>query len=201
MILLVHNSPATLAAHRHPSLGVLSSPRRFYRDVEGWSWAADNDAYSDWDEARYLAMLGEAARLDGCLFVTAPDVVGDWEDTFDLFELWQPALAELELPVGYVIQDGQPADWVPWDRLAALFVGGGDEFKMGERARALVREANLRGLWTHMGRVNGHRRLRYAKAIGCDSVDGTSLSWFRDRWLDVFLDHAAQPPQLLLEEA
>jgi hypothetical protein len=47
-----------------------------------------------------------------------------------------------------------------------------------------------------MGRVNGHQRLRYAKAIGCDSVDGTSFSWFKDRWLADFLDHAAGPTQL-----
>ena len=49
-----------------------------------------------------------------------------------------------------------------------------------------------------MGRVNSHQRLRYARAIGCDSVDGTSFSWFRDRWLGAFLEHAAQPPQGML---
>ena len=49
-----------------------------------------------------------------------------------------------------------------------------------------------------MGRVNGHQRVRYAKAIGCDSIDGTSLSWFKDRYLKEFLDHAAQPAQGML---
>jgi hypothetical protein len=110
VIVLVHAAPATLARHRNPSLGVLSSPRRFYYDVDGWPWAADNDAYSAWHEGRYRRMLDAIAGLDGCLFVTAPDVVGDWEDTFDLFEAWHPELAELRLPAGYVIQDGQPPD-------------------------------------------------------------------------------------------
>jgi hypothetical protein len=199
-MVLVHSSPVTLAAHWRPNLGVLSSPRRFYTDLGAWPWAADNDAYSAWDETRYCQMLDGIAGLPGCLFVTAPDVVGDWEDTFDRFEVWQPILAELDLPVAYVIQDGQPADWMPWDKIRAVFVGGGDEWKMGDPARRLVREANYRGLWTHMGRVNGHRRVRYAKAIGCDSFDGTSLSWFRDRWLDAFTDHAAADVQLMLDE-
>jgi hypothetical protein len=197
VILLVQKSPATLDRHRRDCLGVLSSPRRFYYNVDGWRWAADNDAFSGFDADRYGMMLDAVRVVDGCLFVTAPDVVGDWEDTRDLWDEWRHEL--VGLPAAYVIQDGQPFDWVPWDEMAALFVGGTDQWKMGEPARRLVAEANRRGLWTHMGRVNGHRRLRYAKAIGCDSVDGSSFSWFQDRWLEEFLDHAAAPTQLLIE--
>lgn len=200
MIVLVHASPTTLRAHRHPALGVLSSPRRFYRDLDGWAWAADNDAYSDWNADRYLRMLDGIAAIDGCLFVTAPDVVGDWPTTLANLETWQPTIEAHQLPIAYVLQDGQPAGRMPWEATSAVFVGGSDEWKMGPEARELVAEANYRGLWTHMGRVNGHQRLRYAKAIGCDSFDGTSLSWYRDRWLDEFVDHAAsEHVQLLLE--
>jgi len=203
VILLVHCSPATLERHRHPALGVLSSPRTYYRRSEGienWRWAADNDAYSDWNPDRYRRMLDELAGLNGCLFVTAPDVVGDWQTTLERFGRWVGPLHELGLPIGYVLQDDQPADLVPWDDLAAVFVGGTDHWKMGEPARELVDEATRRGLWVHMGRVNGHRRLRYAKAIGCDSVDGTSLSWFRDHYLGAFLEHAvSKDVQLLLK--
>jgi hypothetical protein len=198
-MVLVHSAPTTLAAHRHPALGVLSSPRRYYLDVEGWRWAADNDAFSAWDADRYRRMIGEIAGVPGCLFVTAPDVVGYWEDTRDLYDQWRPELDALNLPIGYVIQDGQPRDWVPWGEIAALFVGGSTEWKMSDEARHLVADANRLGIWTHMGRVNGHRRVRYAKAIGCDSFDGTSLSWFRDRWLDEFVYHAAAETQLMIE--
>ena len=40
-----------------------------------------------------------------------------------------------------------------------------------------------------MGRVNSLKRLRYAKAIGCDSADGTYLVQTRnpDRYLPVVL--------------
>jgi hypothetical protein len=196
--LLVHSAPATLEQHRHPNLGVLSSPRRYYTDVDGWDWAADNDAYSAWDADRYRAMLARIHRLPGCLFVTAPDVVGDATRTLQSFEAWHDELAAAEVPIALVAQDGVTPDSIPWERIRALFIGGTDMFKMGPDAATVAREAKRRGLWLHMGRVNGHRRLRYAKAIGCDSVDGTSLSWFKDRWLRDFLDHAAQPRQEIL---
>jgi len=182
---------------------VLSSPRRFYRDVEGWRWAADNDAYSSWDPDRYRRMLDGIHGLPGCLFVTAPDVVGDWKTTRQSFEDWYDELVACWQPIGYVAQDGQPAHEVPWQRIDSLFVGGTSHFKMGDDAHQLVREARTRGKWVHMGRVNSHQRLRYAKAIGCDSVDGTSFSWFKDHRLRDFLDHAQAPTQEILttEEA
>ncbi len=49
-----------------------------------------------------------------------------------------------------------------------------------------------------MGRVNTQQRMRYAKAVRVDSIDGTSLSWFRDTYLPNTLIHAAQPPQMIL---
>jgi hypothetical protein len=143
-------------------------------------------------------MLNAIWGLPGCLFVTAPDVVGDAERTLELFEEWYDELNATLLPLALVAQDGLDSERVPWRRIDALFLGGTDLFKMGESARELVREAHTRGKWVHMGRVNGHQRLRYAKAIGCDSVDGTSFSWFRDRWLNEFLGHAAAPTQGML---
>lgn len=187
---LVQQAPATLTRYRRPNLGVLSSPRRFYTDVQGWPWAADNDAFSAWDEVRYLNMLEALAELSGCIFITAPDVVGDARATTERFWEWQPLLRNLEQPIAYVTQDGLTSLDVPWGEIDCLFLGGSDQWKMGEANRALVIEAKRRGLWVHMGRVNGHRRIRYAKAIGCDSFDGTSMSWFKDAYLDEFLDHA-----------
>jgi hypothetical protein len=35
-----------------------------------------------------------------------------------------------------------------------------------------------------MGRVNSARRIRYAAAIGCDSIDGTGWTGWRDANLD-----------------
>ena len=197
-MILVHSSPATLEPYRRQNLGVLSSPRRWYTNIEGWRWAADNDAYSDWDPNRYRAMLEGIWGLPGCLFVTAPDVVGDGERTLSLFECWYDELNACLQPKALVAQDGMTIEAVPWRRIDALFIGGTSEFKMGDTALGLVREAKRRQLWVHMGRVNKHRRMRYAKAIGCDSVDGTQFSWYRDTYLPDALEYAAGPTQGIL---
>lgn len=202
MKVLVHASPKTLAPYRHPHLGILSSADRFYRASEGieeWTWAADNSAFSKFRPDRYRRMLEAIWGLRGCLFVTMPDVVGDADRTLDLFEEWYDEVNACLQPKALVAQDGLTSDRVPWARIDALFIGGTTEFKMGEQARELAREAQVRSKWVHMGRVNGHRRVMYAKAIRCDSMDGTSLSWFRDTYLPEFLLHASHPPQLLLE--
>ena len=199
-MILVHSTPTTLAKYRRPNLGVLSSPRCVYMDAhaQGFRWAADNDAYSAWDPDRYRRMLARIYGLPGCLFVTAPDVVGAGRETLRLFAEWYDELSACWQPVALVAQDGMRKADIPWRSIDAVFIGGTSEFKMGDEARSIAREARLRDLWLHMGRVNSHRRLMYAKAIGCDSIDGTSFSWWKTRWLDEFLTHAAGPTQGVL---
>lgn len=192
MKILVHASPTTLASYRTENLGVLSSPRRFYKRSEGietWPWAADNDAFSKWDEGRYRDMLDGIEGLEGCLFVTAPDRVGDAYGTQVLFDKWFPRL-EGKFPVAYVAQDG--LEFVLWEEIDALFIGGTTEFKLGSVSARFIREAKERGKWVHMGRVNSYERFRYARWLGCDSVDGTQFSWFRDTKLPPFLNSLKQ---------
>jgi hypothetical protein len=157
-------------------------------------WAADNDAYSAWDEGRYEKMLDAVARIPGCLFVACPDVVGDAGATRELFRFWGYQLHDRRLPIGYVAQDGAGEE-IPWADIHALFIGGTTEWKLGHEAAELVYEAQDRGKWVHMGRVNTWRRLEYAKSIGVDSVDGTRLSMFTDNYLPRFSEMAAAPTQ------
>jgi hypothetical protein len=198
VLLLVHKAHQTLAGWTHPHLGRLVSPRQFSRVVDTdqtmW-WAADNDAYSDWNEDRYLRMLDAIRQTERrrLLFVTAPDVVADWHQTRDLWD-WYVDFTE-GLPRAYVIQDGQRPDMMPWEEMAALFVGGSTAYKLSAEAAELVAEAKRRNLWAHMGRVNTRRRIQYAKAIGCDSADGTQASMFTDTHLPWMLERAAAPTQ------
>jgi hypothetical protein len=192
-MILVHTSPKTLAPYRTENLGVLCSPRRVYgEEMDGWPWAADNDAYSSWDEERYENMLVKITGRENCLFVTCPDVVGDSEKTLELFYEWWPVLRRRNLPVALVAQDGLRIDEVPWWVIDCLFIGGTTEFKMGEEAANLVRFAKLRRKWVHMGRVNSYERTRYARWLGCDSIDGTQFSWFRDAKLPAALNALKQ---------
>ena len=189
MMVLVHASPKTLAPYRTENLGVLCSPRCVYADdIQEWPWAADNDAFSKWDEGRYRDMLVRLKGREGCLFVTAPDVVGDASQTLRNFSEWRSEL--VGFPVALVGQDG--LETPPWDEFDALFIGGTTEWKMGAQAARLVREGKERGKWVHMGRVNSYERGRYARWLGCDSIDGTQFSWFRDTKLPAYLNSLKQ---------
>lgn len=192
MIILAHISPKTLEPYRTENLGILCSPRCVYADdIQEWPWAADNDAYAKWDEGRYRDMLARIRERTGCLFVTAPDVVGDWKETTRRFLEWRNELDGL--PVAFVAQDDQERHPIAWDAFDALFIGGAmttdprDEWKMGPGAARLIAEAKERGKHVHMGRVNTYERMRYARWLGCDTVDGAQFSWFRDVKLPPFL--------------
>lgn len=88
---------------------------------------------------------------------------------------------------------------VPWDAFDVLFIGGDTEWKLGKHARSLIQEAKKRDKWVHMGRVNSARRYRYAQHVGCDSVDGTFVTFGPDVNLPKLLAWDREP--LDFEEA
>ena len=199
MLVLVHSAPVSLERDhgRHPNLGVLMCPRCVYPDAPGrWPWAADNGAYSAWSRERFVKMLERIAGWEGCLFVTAPDVVGDAKETTARFFQWRDRMDDAGQPIAYVGQDGLREP--PWDLFQAFFVGGTTEWKMGEEAAELGREAKRRGKWLHMGRVNTKRRMRYAQSLDCDSIDGTNFSMFRQTNLPWALAMNADGKQMAL---
>ena len=165
----------------------------------GATWCADNGCFSDrWDWRKWWTFLtNNADRADSCLFAVAPDVVGNAAATLEKSAPWMPQIRTLGYRVAFVAQDGQESLPVPWDEFDALFIGGSTEWKLGPHARELAAEAKRRGRWVHMGRVNSERRYRYAAAIGCDSADGTYLTFGPDVNLPRLLswtrlnDHAA----------
>ena len=191
MMLLASMTAEQMRPFAHPSLGRLVVPRiaqGMGETIElGIPWAADNDAFQGWTparEARFVAMLDAITGLRGCKFVACPDVVGDHHATRALLADWHdPIHLDRRLPLGYVLQDGITAASVPWPYLDAVFVGGTDRFKGSPVVTEIVTEAKRRGKWAHMGRVNSVRRMRYAASIGCDSVDGTKYSRWRDAHL------------------
>lgn len=186
MLLLVTSAAATLSRFEHPNLGRLITPRH-YGGESKWSgpWAADNDCFQGFDRKAYLKMLAHLTQVDTShlLFVTAPDVVADAGATLRNFAAWEPMLHDCGFPVAFVGQDGLTIASTPWDDFEAFFVGGTTEWKLGLAAARLVHEAKSRGKHVHMGRVNSIQRIRYAQAIGCDSIDGTSFSRFADTYI------------------
>jgi hypothetical protein len=160
-------------------LGMIATPRQRLAVPDGVTWAADTGCYGDGfpGVSAWLAWLAKFTpeQIRRCLFATAPDVVGNAAATLVSALDWLPEIRALGYPAGYVLQDGHEDYAIPWDLLDYLFVGGSTDFKLGAYAAARAGEARARGIPVHMGRVNSLRRLRYAEAIGCSTVDGTLL--------------------------
>lgn len=145
--------------------------------------AADNCAYSDWSEGRFRNMLlTYSTSAPQLKWVVCPDKVGDWRATLGRFQEWGPRIRGLGFPLALALQDGQSAGEVPWNDLAAVFLGGTTDFKMSDEALTLCWIAKDRGKMVHIGRVNSITRLeRFAKVA--DSFDGLSYSFYSRTYL------------------
>lgn len=151
-------------------------------------------------------LVDNAHDAESCLFAVAPDVVGDAWRTHIKSLPWLAKIRALGYPVAYVGQNGiEKHPMMPWPDFDVLFIGGSPEcvpcnyvyrekrkprrdescpkcnrllteWKLGAIARSLVTEARSHGKRVHMGRVNSNKRFEFARAIGCDSVDGTYLT-------------------------
>lgn len=187
-------------------IGVMTTPNMGNAYNPAWPyWAADNGCFTQPDrytDTGYLAWLD--ARPPTALFATAPDVLCDWPATMARS---RPLLAVLRTHgqrAAIVTQDGATADTVPWDDIDAVFIGGSDACKESQHTAAIVTEANRRGVWAHMGRVNSRRRLRLAHHMGCDSVDGTFFAFGPDvniRKVATWLAEIRTQPSLFDQES
>lgn len=164
-------------------LGCIITPAQGKKPPAGAVWCADNGAFTkgypgDMGFLAFLARLRYAA--DHCWFAVAPDVVCDAKATLERSEPFLPIIRAMGFPVALAAQNGLEDLEVPWDEFDVLFLGGDTEWKLGPAARDLTAQALALGKGVHMGRVNSHKRLRYADYIGCTSADGTYLAWGPD---------------------
>lgn len=197
MWILVSGATATVRRllSVHQNLGVLLTPADGNRIPDAdVTWAADNSAYSGFNERKYRTFLKRLRGAIGCRWITAPDVVADSVATLSLYQQWQPIITDHGLLPALVAQDGLSYRQVPWLDVSAVFIGGTTKYKLSLEAAEIVREANARCLWTHMGRVNSVRRVLYAAAIGCRSIDGSSFSRYSRIHLPWALRVACQLP-------
>lgn len=173
------------------NLGVLITPQNWNRMCQiPLPWACDNSAFSKPDDRKFWNMVIDAWGMSTfCppLWIAAPDIVGDAAQTRWLFDqwtrCWEYELGFVPVELAYVLQNGQQIGDVPWDQIVAVFVGGDDQFKLCDSV-PLIQHAKRLGKLIHMGRVNSQKRLRFAVAMGADTVDGTSFSRFPDRWIE-----------------
>jgi len=162
-------------------IGLMNTPKNGYRIEPGWIWAADNGCFGKGypgDDSWLTWLQGFSdAQKEGCLFVTAPDVVGDSQKSLARSIPFLPVIRELGYPVALVTQDGMKPSDVPWMQIDWLFIGGTDEHKLGDEAKNLIEAAKQNGKMIHVGRVNSQKRFLAFAALGADSVDGTFLGF------------------------
>lgn len=197
MLILVSGSTATVKRRRdefRDNLGVLLTPANGNSVSSvvslGMPWAIDNGAFSGFDPDAFTRLIDRARGQPGLLWAVCPDVVGSARSTLALWPRWSEQIRARGLPVAFVLQDGQEDLGLP--AADAYFVGGSTEFKLGRAAADIVTGLKECGATVHMGRVNSYRRLRYAFDLGCDSVDGSSLSMFGDKYIHTFCRWARQ---------
>ena len=172
-------------------LGAFVTPGGGHRLLPDVPWAGDNECFTlgdRFDGDRFVRWLDRQPHTN-CLFVVAPDVVGDAAATLERSTPWFDTIRSMGFPVAFVGQDGveDMLDDVPWRKFDAWFTGGSTGWKLSEASSVCASEAKTRGKWLHMGRVNSQRRVLIADRQGYDSVDGTYLAFGPDKNLPSLL--------------
>lgn len=187
-ILLACSNNQFLPWSHNPFVGrLLTPPLCDATDCHRYT-AMDNFAFTDWRPERFVLMLRRHERWAGSVrWVACPDVVGDWRKTRLRFEAWAEVVRSFGYKCGYVLQDGQSSDDVPWREIRAVFLGGTTEFKLSPEAHRLCLDAKDQGKLVHVGRVNSITRMSRFLSVA-DSFDGLSYSKFSRAKLRPVLD-------------
>lgn len=174
--------------------GLMIQPRSAYRKRRDRYpyFAIDNGCLNQKTyvgDVKFLDFVDQHPR-DRCLFVVIPDVArkpdgslgGDPVATWAKFQELAPIVREMGFPVALAAQDGietMPNVRDQIDECDCLFIAGSTAWKLGPGAALVASLARNAGKWVHMGRVNSKKRLAIARAMGCQSADGTCLKYRR----------------------
>lgn len=173
---------ANLDALRVAGWRLIVSARGVLR-TEGFPYALDNGAWTAHQRGEPLDEVAFGAALDklgaDADFVVVPDVVGDWDGTRRLADIWLPRLRGAGLRRLVVAQDGAtPETLGPYLGFGVgVFVGGSTRWKEASAGWCCAL-ARARGAYAHVGRVNTMRRIKVCAAAGADSFDGSGVSRF-----------------------
>lgn len=180
MIALLDNGQdlATCAAEIGGPVGQLLTPLTRYRLRDpDLPWGIDNGFFRRPNIKAFMSLLvREEHHKDKCLFVAAPDIVGSAQRTLELFQHFAPKLTGW--PVALVCQDGQENLPIPWDDIAAVFIGGSTNWKCSEHVEQIIRTAKLLGKHVHAGRVNGPQRWLHFERLEVDTCDGSGIAQY-----------------------
>jgi len=164
-------------------LGCIVAPKGPRQLPPEWDSIADNGCFGgSWTEEAWLSWL--SGVTGSVRFATAPDVVDlsgapTHAPTLRRWEKYAPTIEALGFTPAFVCQVGATWRTIPTDA-EVLFLGGTTDWKLGDDAARIAKDAKSRNVWVHMGRVNSKRRFDIARTMLCDSVDGTYLTYGPD---------------------
>lgn len=143
--------------------------------------AADNGCFNSLDSQRFVVMLNAYREAGVKLeWVAVPDAVCDMDTTYKLWGKWEKVVRAFGHTPCMVLQNGFDICDLFIFKPQAIFIGGDDNFKLGQDVRKAVMWARQNNVPSHMGRVNSFKRIRYAIDIGCTSFDGSGFSKWPD---------------------
>lgn len=183
MKIMLDCSPAKIMEYReryNHDFWQLRTPLTCYARADV-PYGLDNGCFKKFDEKTWLRLVVEA-ETDRPVFVTMPDIVGDARRTKELFDVYKYKVNEV--PLGLVLQDGIANVGIDWQQVAAVFIGGSDNFKVSGEAFAAAKTAKMLGKWVHVGRVNTAARVANWMGIA-DSIDGSGISRYDHMLEDV----------------
>jgi len=162
------------------NVGWCMSPDGWRKPPFYMPYGLDNGAFINFDPHAFYGMLQKAKKVHLPLWAACPDVVGDAEATMKMWHIWHNFIT---FPLAFVCQDGMEPQDVP-EEAFCCFIGGTTKWKLENAHR-------FKGVrpWLHIGRVNTHKRLTWAREIGADSVDGTGFFRGSKEQLAAFITH------------
>lgn len=170
----------------YPIEQLLTPLTRFSNRNPKARFAIDNGAFTNFNRKGFESLLErEWERKHHCRFVAVPDVVvvnkqgvavGDARRTLEVFDYWFPLLCGW--PLAFVCQDGQENFPIPWEHIAAVFIGGSTRFKESDSVKMIIKAAKAMDKWAHVGRVNCVSRFKAFEEFGADSVDGSGIAQY-----------------------
>lgn len=199
MKFLIDKSPADVKrkAELFPDLvaGQLLTPLTRYSNAGGL-YAIDNGAFSGFDSRAFNSLLNrEKDNKTDCLFVVVPDIVGNARRTLELWKYRHNICHRW--PKAFVCQDGMEDFDLPWDTLAAVFIGGKDPWKDSQAACDIVKTAKILGKIVHVGRVNTIKRYRLFAELGADTCDGSGVAMYDHMLADIARELNKEPEPML----
>lgn len=195
MKIMLDCSPAKILEYREryaEDFWQLRTPLTGYARAVGIPYGLDNGCFAGaLDRATWDRLLEEAEE-DAPVFACLPDVVGDARRTVELFKYFTRHTNGI--PRALVLQNGIEHVDIPWDDVAAVFIGGDNAFKISAVAFRIAGVAKMLGKWVHVGRVNTAARMRNWLDVA-DSGDGSGMSRFDHMLEDVLLMKRGEHPQ------